>query len=173
MRWYVGWLATASSTKPRWKHVCCLHRALNRFFFRRKWLLTSQEVLLHHISLIMYCSRPQRRVAPFLVYYAALLLVFTSKSGVLRRTSSLPSFLVAFVNFAASTALFLDGGVFALSWIWSNVSVWTSEPRGNHHKYQVHRFRSRESPSRVVPNTVLMSATVNTCWELVRTTVYT
>lgn len=75
--------------------------------------LVLSESVVETWLLIMCCSRPQRSVALFLVYYAALLLAFTSKSGVLWRTSSLQSFSVAFINFAASTALFfffLEGG---------------------------------------------------------------
>lgn len=46
--------------------------------------------------------------------------------------------------------------------------LWTPSPRGNHNKRRVHRFTSRGvNGSGVVPSAALMSAGVNTCWELV------
>lgn len=62
---------------------------------------------------------------------------------------------------------------FALPWLWSNVSPLNTVAAGKSQQTpgsQVHIQGSKrlcESPSGVVPSAALMSAGVNTCWELV------
>lgn len=87
--------------------------------------------------------------------------------------SSLQSRNTTTVLFYFSKFLFFFRRPFALPWLWSNVSPLNTVAAGKSQQTpgsQVHIQGSKrlcESPSGVVPSAALMSAGVNTCWELV------